>query len=154
MPTDDIAFELAAARRRAGLTQSQLAARSGIHQPSISSYESGATVPRPETLARLRQALHVRPSLLIDRYREEIRALARANHATAVRVFGSIARGDDRPDSDIDLLVDFDEDASLFDLAGLGQELETLLGRSVDIVSDSGDDDDFLARIRQQAIPL
>ncbi|MES2093061.1 MAG: nucleotidyltransferase domain-containing protein [Actinomycetota bacterium] len=154
MRTDEIALELAVARQRAGLTQAQLAARSGIHQPSISSYESGATVPRPETLARLHLALHPRPSLLIDRYREEMWAIARANRATSVRMFGSIARGDDRPDSDIDLLVGFDEGASLFDLAGLGQELETLLGRRVDIVSETGGDDDFLTRIRQESIPL
>ena len=71
-----------------------------------------------------------------------------------MRVFGSIARGDDRPDSDIDLLVTFDEGASLFDLAGLGQDLESLLGRPVDIVSESGEDDHFLDRIRQESIPL
>ncbi len=154
MQADELALDLAAARRRAGLTQAQLAARSGVHQPSISSYESGATVPRPETLARLRQALRLRPSLLVGRYRDEIQAAARANRALTVRVFGSIARGDDRPDSDIDLLVTFDEGASLFDLAGLGQDLESLLGRPVDIVSESGEDDHFLDRIRQESIPL
>jgi predicted nucleotidyltransferase len=154
MQTHDSAHELATARRRAGLTQTQLAARSGIHQPSISSYESGATVPRPETLARLHQALHPRPSLLVDRHSEEIRAIARANHATSVRIFGSIARGEDRPDSDIDLLVVFDEGASLFDLVGLGQELERLLGHRIDIVSETGGDDDFLTRIRRESIAL
>jgi len=154
MRTDDVALELMTARQRAGLTQAQLAARSGVHQPSISSYESGATVPRPETLARLHRALHPPPSQLVDRYRDEIRVIAQANRATSVRIFGSIARGDDRPDSDVDLLVDFEEGASLLDLAGLGQELDSLLGRRVDIVSESGEDDDFLSRIRQESVPL
>jgi predicted nucleotidyltransferase len=49
-----------------------------------------------------------------------------------------VARGDDRPDSDIDLLVDFDQDSSLFDLMRLARELEALLGRAVDVVSAGG----------------
>ena len=46
-------------------------------------------------------------------------AIASRHHASRVRLFGSAARGDDRPDSDIDLLVDFDEDSSLFRSEGL-----------------------------------
>ena len=60
------------------------------------------------------------------------------HHASRVRLFGSAARGDDRPDSDIDLLVDFDEDSSLFDLMRMSRELEALLGRPVDVVSAGG----------------
>ena len=48
------------------------------------------------------------------------------------------ARGDDRPDSDIDLLVDFDQGSSLFDLMRMARELEVLFGRSVDVVSAGG----------------
>jgi predicted nucleotidyltransferase len=48
------------------------------------------------------------------------------------------ARGEERPDSDIDLLVDFDEDSSLFDLIRMSRELEALLGRAVDVVSAGG----------------
>jgi uncharacterized protein len=59
-------------------------------------------------------------------------------HAIRVRLFGLAARGDDRPDSDIDLLVDFDEDSSLFDLMRMSRELEALLGRAVDVVSAGG----------------
>jgi predicted nucleotidyltransferase len=59
-------------------------------------------------------------------------------HAIRVRLFGLAARGDDRPDSDIDLLVDFDEDSSLFDLMRMSRELEALLGRAVDVVSSGG----------------
>lgn len=50
-------------------------------------------------------------------------------------IFGSYARGDFRVDSDLDLLVDFDDGASLFDLVGLGQYLEGVLGCKVDVVS-------------------
>ena len=67
-------------------------------------------------------------------YREEIIALARRNKAFNVRVFGSVARGDAHPDSDIDLLVEFEPDASLYDLSGLRLALMDLLGCDVDVV--------------------
>ena len=65
-------------------------------------------------------------------------AVAARHHANRVRIFGSVARGDDGPDSDIDLLVDFAPDSSLFDLMRLGRELAELLGRPVDVVSTGG----------------
>lgn len=64
--------------------------------------------------------------------------IAARHHGSRVRLFGSAARGDDRPDSDIDLLVDFDQGSSLFDVIRMARELEQLLGRSVDIVSTGG----------------
>ena len=51
-----------------------------------------------------------------------------------MRVFGSVARGEDGPSSDIDLLVDLAADADLFDIAGLNVELQRLLGHPVDVV--------------------
>lgn len=51
-----------------------------------------------------------------------------------MRVFGSVARGEDEPSSDIDLLVDLAADADLFDIAGLNVELQRLLGHRVDVV--------------------
>jgi uncharacterized protein len=75
---------------------------------------------------------------LVDRHREEIRAAARRSRGRRVRLFGSTARGDDRPDSDIDLLVDFEPGSSLFDVLHLTTELEHLLGRNVDVVSTGG----------------
>jgi predicted nucleotidyltransferase len=76
--------------------------------------------------------------LLIASRREQVLAIASRHRASRVRLFGSAARGEDRPDSDIDLLVDFDEGSSLFDLMHLSRELEDLLGRSVDVVSAGG----------------
>ena len=76
--------------------------------------------------------------LLVESRREQVLAIASRHHASRVRLFGSAARGDDRPDSDIDLLVDFDEDSSLFDLMRMSRELEALLGRPVDVVSAGG----------------
>lgn len=75
---------------------------------------------------------------LVASRREQVMAIAARHRASRVRLFGSAARGEDRPDSDIDLLVDFDEDSSLFDQMHLSRELEALLGRSVDVVSVGG----------------
>jgi uncharacterized protein len=76
--------------------------------------------------------------VLVESRREQVMAIAARHHASRVRLFGSAARGEDRPDSDIDLLVDFDQGSSLFDLIRMSRELETLLGRAVDVVSAGG----------------
>jgi predicted nucleotidyltransferase len=72
---------------------------------------------------------------LLRRRKPVIERLARANRIRSVRVFGSVARGDERAESDIDLLVDPEPEASLFDLAQFELDLEALLERSVDVVS-------------------
>jgi len=85
--------------------------------------------------------------------RGEILAAARRRRASHVRVFGSVARGDAGPDSDVDFLVDFDEEASLLDQVGLIQDLHELLGVGVDVVSSGG----LRARhgpIRSEAVDL
>jgi predicted nucleotidyltransferase len=73
-------------------------------------------------------------------------AVAMRHHASRVRLFGSVARGEERPDSDIDLLVDFGQDSSLFDLMRMTRELQELLGHPVDVVSAGGlkDRDDHI----------
>jgi predicted nucleotidyltransferase len=73
---------------------------------------------------------------------------AAARHGVSnLRVFGSVARGDARPESDIDLLVDVEPSRSLLELAGLLIELQEILGVRVDIVEASAlrpEDDDIL----------
>ena len=69
--------------------------------------------------------------------REQVLAVAERRGARNVRVFGSVARGDDGPTSDVDLLVDLDDGVSLIGLAGLQNELSDLLGVSVDVVPAS-----------------
>jgi uncharacterized protein len=75
---------------------------------------------------------------LRTRYRRAIVEAAERRGAHNVRVFGSVARGEQRPDSDIDLLVDFEPGRSLLDLTGLLLDLEETLGRKVDVVSSGG----------------
>lgn len=68
--------------------------------------------------------------------RTEILATAARHGARNVRVFGSVARGSDTAASDIDLLVDFAPERSLYDLVGLQLDIESLLGRRADVVTE------------------
>lgn len=129
MPVD-----IRAERRAAGLSQSQLARAAGVPQPNLSAYENGRRVPSPEVLERLDRALAIRPSARVEQHRSLIRALVSEHHAASPRVFGSVARGDDEPGSDVDLLVDFTDEASLLDEVGLRLALSDLLQVDVDVV--------------------
>lgn len=73
---------------------------------------------------------------LLDEKRDEILKLAAQYGAANVRVFGSVARGDDRDDSDIDLLVHMEDGRSLFDLVRFWTGVSTLLEREVDVVDE------------------
>lgn len=74
--------------------------------------------------------------LLADR-RIDIIRLAGAHGATRVRIFGSVVRGQARPESDLDFLVDLEPGRSLLDLIAIKQDLEDLLGRAVDVVTEA-----------------
>ncbi|HWZ58805.1 MAG TPA: nucleotidyltransferase domain-containing protein, partial [Gemmatimonadaceae bacterium] len=74
--------------------------------------------------------------------------------AENVRVFGSVARGTERPDSDIDLLVHMQPRRSLLDMGGLLMDLRDLLGVEVDLVSDGGLRGAEGERIRAECLPL
>jgi predicted nucleotidyltransferase len=91
---------------------------------------------------------------LLEFKRAEIMRLARKHGATNVRVFGSVARGEARPDSDIDFLVDMEGGRSLLDLIEFGQDLEELLQRKVDILTDGGLSPYLKERIHAEAAPL
>jgi predicted nucleotidyltransferase len=75
---------------------------------------------------------------LIENRRDDVRAIAERHGARRLRVFGSVARGESRPDSDIDFLVEFEPGRSLLDQAALLLDLQDLLGLKVDVVSEGG----------------
>ena len=73
---------------------------------------------------------------------------------TNVRVFGSVARGDARSGSDVDLLVEFEADRSLLDLIGLELDLRDLLGSHVDVATVASLKDRIRPRVLAEAVPL
>lgn len=85
---------------------------------------------------------------LVHEKREEILRIAARHGARNVRVFGSMVRGEANQASDIDFLVEMEPGRSLLDLGGLQVELESLLGRCVDVVTVRG----LKARIRDRVL--
>ena len=73
---------------------------------------------------------------IIQKEREEIIRLSTLRGAKNIRVFGSVARGEESEDSDIDILVELEKGRSLLDLSGLLMDLQQLLGRKVDVVTE------------------
>jgi predicted nucleotidyltransferase/DNA-binding XRE family transcriptional regulator len=168
----DAATLIRMTRESAGLSQGALAARAGTSQPAVSRYESGASSPSVETLDRLLAVMGARLDLVAEgsprrldvrtprmvklrQNRERIRRAAHRHGAKNVRIFGSVARGADRPDSDIDLLVDFDvRSRGLFPLAGLQDELAALLGERVEVVTQEALAPHVAKNALAEAVPL
>jgi predicted nucleotidyltransferase/DNA-binding XRE family transcriptional regulator len=147
------------ARSRAGLTQTELAALAATSQPTVAAYESGTKVPSTDTLERILKATGLSLSAVpvarsrrasrlrqrLQKHRGEILELAAQHGARNVRVFGSVARGQDSRGSDLDLLVDMEPKRSLLDVVRLRRALNELLAVEVDVLttgalrdSDSG----------------
>jgi len=91
---------------------------------------------------------------IIGDKREAILALAAKYGAYNVRVFGSVAEGEANEASDVDFLVDMEPGRSLFDMGGLLMDLQDLLGRKVDVVTEAGLHWYIRDRVIQQARPL
>lgn len=142
---------IAELRTTANLTQQELADLSGVAQSNIAAYESGRRRPSPAMVARLAAAARPRPSVALERARAEVLEAAHRRSAVALHVFGSVARGEDRPGSDLDLLVEFAAEATLFDQVELEEDLRDILGVDVDVVSAGGDVPD---EIRRSSRPL
>ena len=70
--------------------------------------------------------------------KQEIERLASLHGVHNIRVFGSVARVEDTTESDIDFLIDMEESCSLLDLIGFQQELEAMLNRPADVLTESG----------------
>lgn len=93
------------------------------------------------------------PEIIGDK-RDAILALAAKYGASNVRVFGSVAQGEATEASDVDFLVDLESSRSLFDLGGLLMDLQELLGRKVDVVTERGLHWYIRERVMQQARAL
>lgn len=125
-------------RERAGLSQSQLALRSGVAQPNIAAYESGRRNPSPAMVGRLRSAMRPLPHEALEQHRGELKELAAHYGLSSVRVFGSAGRGTDTAQSDLDILVTRAPNVGLLTIAEFAFAAEQLLGVPVDVVTDGG----------------
>jgi uncharacterized protein len=96
----------------------------------------------------------VDPETILRLKRDEILRIAARRGARNLRIFGSVARGTASPQSDIDFLVDMESGRSLFDLGGLLNDLQDLLGRPVDVVTEAGLRRRIRARVLAEARPL
>ena len=160
------------ARVGAGMSQAELAFRAGVAQSVISAYEAGRRQPSLPTLAKLIEAagcdlvvdIQRQPPQLsrlsgpvgrqVRRKRRDLVAAAAAHDVTNLRVFGSVARGEDRPDSDVDLLVDLPPDMGLLGLGRVEAELGAILGTKVDLVPASDLKPAVRARAERELIAL
>lgn len=97
---------------------------------------------------------NIHPARLLVEHRDEILRIAAHYGASRVRVFGSIARHEAKESSDIDLLIALEPGRSLLDLGGLLVDLEDLLGRRVDIVTDGALRGRFAERVLRDATPI
>ena len=91
---------------------------------------------------------------LLRMKREDILRIAARHGARNVRLFGSVARGEIGPESDIDFLVEMEEGRSLLDHVALWQDIEELLGSQVDVVSERALHWYIRDRILKEAVPL
>jgi predicted nucleotidyltransferase/DNA-binding XRE family transcriptional regulator len=143
--------DIRAERDAAGLTQARLAELAGIAPSNLSAYESGSRAASPAMVARIRRAM-VRPSDRLRAHRDEVARIIRRNGGRNPRVYGSVARGEDTPSSDLDLLVTVPPEAA-WTFVSTGRELSELLGIHVDVISEGGLKDKH-RQIRDEAVPL
>ncbi|MFN7694833.1 MAG: nucleotidyltransferase family protein [Burkholderiales bacterium] len=97
--------------------------------------------------------MQLRPSEALNLHREAIRRIVAAHRASNPRVFGSVLKGEDDSDSDLDLLVD-PVGASLFDLAAITIELEDMMGIRVDVLTPKSLPARFRDRVLLEAQPV
>jgi len=92
--------------------------------------------------------------VLVRSFRGRVEACMRSHGVRSARIHGSVARGDDHPGSDLDLLVEFEEGRSLLDLAALRLDLRDRLGREVDLVTPGGVGEGLARVIRDEGVQL
>jgi predicted nucleotidyltransferase len=91
---------------------------------------------------------------LVETHRDEIRAIVARHHGRSVAVFGSVARGDERPGSDIDFLVELAPGTRPFEILALGADLEEALGVKVDVGTPASLRPRLRSEVLAEAVPL
>lgn len=96
----------------------------------------------------------MRPSEALQSHRAAIRSVVEAHRAQNARVFGSVLRGDDTEDSDLDILIDPTPETTLFAIGAIRHELHELLGVPVDVLTPNALPDKFRATVLAEARPV
>lgn len=91
---------------------------------------------------------------LVEAHRDEIKAIVARHHGRSVAIFGSVARGDERPGSDIDFLVELAPGTRPFEILAIGVELEEALGVTVDVGTPASLRDRLRDEVLAEAVPL
>jgi len=152
--------------RAQGLSRRALAQRAGVRPETLSRIASRGTcdfdtLERLATAAGLRLGIQNDPPLAAGQGRAEIlrkqglvRTLAKAHGARSIELFGSAARDEDRPGSDLDFLVELEPGRSLLDLIGLAEDLQDALGRKVEAMTAAGLKPRVLKEARRDAVRI
>jgi predicted nucleotidyltransferase len=98
--------------------------------------------------------IHMKPSAALHAHRAAIRGVVARHRALNARVFGSVMRGEDQEDSDLDILIDPTPETSLMDVAAIQVELEILLGVKVDVLTPRALPDKFRSAVLAEAMPV
>ncbi|MBZ0097161.1 MAG: nucleotidyltransferase domain-containing protein [Sulfuricella sp.] len=96
----------------------------------------------------------MRPSQALQSHREAVRQIVLQHHALNVRVFGSVLRGEDTDDSDLDLLVEPTPETTLMDIGAIRYELRKLLGIPVDVLTPKALPESFREQVLAEAVPV
>lgn len=157
---------IADAARSQGLSRRALALRAGVRPETVSRIASRGTCDFA-TLERLAAAVGLRLGLhdetppgagsgrdAVLRRQALIRTLAKAHGARSIELFGSAARGEDRPGSDLDFVIELETGRSLLDLIGLSEDLQEVFGRKVEVVTRAGMKPRMRAEAQRDAIRI
>lgn len=144
-PSETAAALVREARQRRDMSQRDLARAAGVPQSTVANVESNRQQPSVAMLERLLTAAGfrleprlvntLRPGQLLERHQSEVARLLGRYPVARAWVFGSVARGDDLPGSDLDLLIELTPNASFTDYVGLEDDLAVLLACPVDVIT-------------------
>jgi predicted nucleotidyltransferase len=96
----------------------------------------------------------MKPSEALNKNRVQIRQIVASHHASNARVFGSVAKGEDTDQSDLDILIDPTNETTLFDIGAIRRKLKDLLGVTVDVLTPNSLPDHFREEVIASSVPV